>query len=74
MYKIEKNVPITGPVTANGRPPIYPLRKMDVGDSFLAKGKRVDDVRRSIDYVQRTTEMRFTARQIGPDARVWRTG
>lgn len=73
VLKIEKGVPLTdGDPIRKGRNPVYPLREMVVGDSFLAPRKRVDDLRKSIMWIEASTQSKFLARQFGADVRVWR--
>lgn len=76
---IEKNIPI--PATTNsgksGRPPKYPFRNMDIGDSMLVDGKssRTCDcpAYNSAKQLQRKTTMKFSARAEGNDkVRIWR--
>lgn len=37
MYKIDKNIPVksSGKGAGGGKPPTYPWRQMEIGDSFL---------------------------------------
>ena len=84
-YLIEKNVPI--PTDSRGRELKYPLKKMQVGDSFVVPandvrwgkhtngGRQINGVSQSVSYFQRKYGGRFTVR-IQPDSsvRVWRIG
>lgn len=77
--KIEKNIPVPDSAKANGRPKIYPLDKMEVGDSFLADGKCADNsLCKAMNAARRYGKrhgMKFSGRK-DPDqpgkVRIWR--
>jgi len=50
MIKIDKAKPVGEVHNPRGRPPKYPFREMEVGDSFLVDldGKRIEGVRQSV--------------------------
>lgn len=69
-FAIEKNIPL--PDAKNGPSRTRPLRTMEVGDSFFVPGiKKRAQV--GVQYIERTTSMRFTTRKEGDGLRVWRT-
>lgn len=81
MFIIEKGIPV--PAVASGRPTIYPLERLGVGDSFfipLPEGKKHRDLQSSVSRAAKAHEgKKFTTRKdVSPDGgtdgiRVWRT-
>ena len=71
MYQIEDGIQITrGP---NGRKSEYPMRTMEVGQSFLAGGKTIENVTSIVQYYQRKlAPKRFSCRTVDGGVRVWR--
>lgn len=51
MCKIEHGKKISG---KGGRPPKYPYRKMDVGDSFSIPNKNTSDISGSLNHANKT--------------------
>jgi hypothetical protein len=65
---IEKNVPIVERGTTSKA-----LLSMEVGDSFALPLNLAKATRANVYYVQRSTQLRFTARKVSADKfRVWR--
>ena len=81
MFTIEKDIPV--PSTGAGRPTIYPLGDMLVGDSFfipLPEGKALRDLQGSVSRAAKAHDgKRFTTRKVASEdgkptgIRVWRT-
>ena len=67
-YKIDKNVPMPG-VGSLG---IYPWDKMEVGDSFLVKGKNAASVRTVVWFAGKQHGRKFSTRTVDDGVRVWR--
>ena len=70
-YVIEKNVPFVqkkGP----GRKPKYPLRQMEVGDSFLVPGGNLRTMRTMARIVGLQLGRKFKAQEQEGGVRVWR--
>jgi hypothetical protein len=68
---IEKNVPVVrlGKQGAT----INTLRIMEIGDSFAVPLGQAIATRANVYYVQKDTQLRFTARKVSADTlRVWR--
>jgi len=53
-----------------GKPAVYPLREMNIGDSFFTEN--ILSVRRRAAFVQDNFNMRFCTRREGTGVRVWR--
>lgn len=71
MYKIEKNIPI-GKVEGRTK---YPFARMEVGDSFFAKGdkKKVNSVTvAAATFKKNNAGYNFTCRTNNEGVRVWR--
>lgn len=76
MVKIDKDVPIPAPGSSRaGRLPVYPLRSMEVGDSFYIKGNAAkrESVRSAAYHHARTHGGKYTCRSDEFGVRVWRT-
>ena len=75
MYTIVKGIPLPGPSV--GRPAAYPLKDMDVGDSFLiplTEGKKPSYVQSSVSHAAKGLEGKtFVTRTAEGGIRVWRT-
>ncbi|MEN9936008.1 MAG: hypothetical protein RLZZ387_2587 [Chloroflexota bacterium] len=68
MYVIEKNVPM--PATREN----YPLKVMEVGDSFVLPLDKLQNVRITINNLKRRNPgCNFVTRTTGDVGRVWRT-
>jgi len=72
MFTIEKNIPLP----ARARSEHYPLKDMEVGDSFLVpsndKAKTAASVR-SCSQRHRASGANFSVRMVAEGVRVWRT-
>ena len=74
MYKIEKNIPVSGVGQKTGAPRKYPFRKMVVGDSFFVKGdkKKIQSIRQLILRENKLSEKyRWISRAVDNGVRVW---
>ena len=75
MYTIEKGIPIPAP--AGGRPAVYPLEGMDVGDSFfipLPEGKKPQGTQSGVARAaRRFADKTFSSRKVEGGIRIWRT-
>lgn len=75
MYTIEKGIPIPAP--AGGRPAVYPLEGMGVGDSFfipLPEGKKPQGAQSGVARAAKGIEGKtFRTRTVEGGVRVWRT-
>jgi len=75
VFIIEKGIPV--PASTSGRPTIYPLGNMDVGDSFsipLPEGKKHRDLQSSVSRAAKAREGKtFSSRKVEGGVRVWRT-
>lgn len=69
--RIDKDVPLP-PRSAIGRPPIYPWRRLEVGDSFLVDSSKVS-VRNQANLMGAKTGKKFSVRKTEDGFRVWRT-
>ena len=80
-FRIEKNVPIPKPSRRRGRPPVYPLEDMKVGESFFVKAATAGQRQKvrpliygSIKRVERDSPNRkYELRSFDDGVRVWRT-
>lgn len=70
MFEIEKNVEI--PNTQMGRPLVYPLPSMEVGDSFFVEGKDVKSISPIVVSHSKKYGKKFTCRTVDGGVRVWR--
>lgn len=70
MIKIEKGVPIPPKVERGGQPRKYPLRDMEVGDSFVTQWSPGRD--NSVRSIATQVGIRITVRRDGDTLRVWR--
>ena len=71
MFKVDKKVPL--PAGYNGPNRRYPFHEMEVGDSFLIPGARVNHgVRATAYHFGRRHNMKFTCRMVDEGMRVWR--
>lgn len=73
MIKIDKGVPM--PET-RGKPNTYPIRELEVGDSFFAPGKIRTGMTGTMRLIRLETGRTFTTRSVTEDGiagiRVWR--
>lgn len=72
---IEKNVPIPEPLPGRGgRPPKYPFREMEVGDSFFFAGtpKTAKRLYVSASKFGKRNNRRYAVRSVEGGYRVWR--
>lgn len=69
-FEIIKNQP--APEKKQGRPPIYPLRKMNIGDKIVIPVKK--NIRQIINGTARMQGLIVTTRLIGDYLHVWRVG
>lgn len=69
MFAIEKNVPMSSTI---GRPPKYPLRKMEPGDSFFVERGDRKSISVSVSRLSKETGWIFRCRQVDGGVRVWR--
>lgn len=70
MYKIEKNVPLTG----TGRKKIYPFEQMEAGDSFFVKGdeKKIQSARMRMMMENRACQThKWISRLVPGGVRIW---
>lgn len=67
---VEKGVPIP---PKKGAPSLYPLREMEVGDSFGLDFASIRKVRSAVVYEQQRSSRRFTVRTLPTEIRCWRT-
>lgn len=70
--KIEKGVALPMPMAAR-RKPAWPLRLMEVGDSFALDRSREVALRSAIYYEQKHSERQFAVRSLPTEMRCWRT-
>lgn len=75
--KIDKGVPVPAKYNGLGRAPKYPLRSMDVGDSFFVDGLDRDIVGRNklssaCSAMGKKLGMKFCVMKVDGGARVWR--
>jgi hypothetical protein len=70
-YQIEEGVPFPG--SASGRPSIYPVRELEVGQSFFVPlgDRKVLSVVCS--RIKKLTGRDYTVRRVEGGIRVWRT-
>lgn len=66
-FPIEKGVPIRG-----NTPRRYPLREMEVHDSFFVPNKTPGGLSSSLRHARQVTGYRFTTRTVEGGVRVWR--
>lgn len=74
-YKIENKVPVPVVSVKGSRVSYakYPFANMNVGDSFYADGKTVNQLVGASRYFARNNEgFKFTVRKEGNGCRVWR--
>jgi hypothetical protein len=70
-YKIEKGIPIP---PREGRPPKFPFREMNVGESFLLDRPMKNASPLIHSYKKKLFNKDFTARTVGENqTRIWRT-
>ena len=69
MYVIEKDVPMSSTV---GRPPKYPLRMMEPGDSFFVEKGDRKSISVSVSRLSKETGWIFRVRRVDGGVRVWR--
>lgn len=75
VYKIEKNLPI--PPSGTGRPK-YPLRDMEVGDSFFVPVPLINTLKfrnrlsSALTYFGKRHSVQFITRSVDDGIRVWR--
>lgn len=69
--KIEKGVAL--PAVEARRKPAWPLRLMEVGDSFALDRSREVALRSAIYYEQKHSERQFAVRSLPTEMRCWRT-
>lgn len=67
--KIEKGVALPNP---DVRKPVWPLRSMEVGDSFTFERLRLTALRSAVTYEQRVSGRRFAIRSLPTEFRCWR--
>lgn len=67
-YQIEKGIPIPDGINS-----LYPFRQMEVGDSFLIRGKTASQVAGAVNSAKIRTGWKFKTRTIPEGVRVWRT-
>ncbi len=68
--RIEKGVPLPN----KGAKLAWPLRDMEVGDSFSLEKSRMSSVRSAVNYEQRVSPgKKFTIRTTPAETRCWRT-
>lgn len=73
MIEIETDVPLTASYK-NGRPEVYPWRKLEVGDSFFVPEERTAPKhieKRAYEAAKRTGR-KFTCRRQDGGVRIWR--
>lgn len=74
QYPIDKDVPIPKKTKGSGRRTVYPLDKMELGDSFVVPLEQRKDLSVRIRYQAKKTGRAFTTRKISDTSvRVWRT-
>ena len=69
MYPIEDNFPIP---ESKGRRPRYPIRSLEVGQSFMVPGGNQKSLTSCTDWVRKQTQRRFSVRVVDGGVRVWR--
>jgi hypothetical protein len=75
MYAIEKNVPVPKEIImlkVRGRPPLYPFRCMDVGDSFYVPLGDRNVIWTCGNRVRRELGFQFRVKDVQGGVRVWR--
>ena len=74
MFIIEKNVAMKSAVfpNARGRPSIYPLAQLEVGDSFCVPIDALESIQNAAANYARKHGSRFSCRKIDGQIRVWR--
>lgn len=70
MIQIDKNVPL--PPSGAGRPPIYPLREMEVGDSFYSAAGKMKAIATAACKAGKKFGRRYAVRAVDGGVRVWR--
>ncbi len=69
-YRVDKGMPIS---PCGGRPPRYPYREMEVGDSFLIPNSDlVPSATQSAHTHARRVGIKVTVRTVADGVRVWR--
>jgi len=69
LYQIEKGIPLP----SGCKSCLYPLKDMEVGDSFLVEGGVDKNIRGSIsNWKKKRPEMKFAVRNVEGGVRVWR--
>lgn len=74
-FKIETDVPI--PQSAHGRPPKYPFRELEIGESFFVQNTedhQVRTIRFLISYYKKKHGLKFKTMRENNGLRVWRVG
>ena len=69
--KIEKGVAL--PAVEARRKPAWPLRLMEVGDSFFIKDTKVKTISRTCGQHGKRLGRKFASRTVDGGVRVWRT-
>lgn len=71
---IEKGIPLTAIRRKEKQAPKYPFGLMEIGDSFLAKGKNIKSFSPYISvWVRRnSSDRKFSCRSVDGGVRVWR--
>ena len=68
--KIEKGIPIPQQGSQNIK---WPFGELEVGDSFVMKGKDKPTVASYVSYWRRKTGWGFATRRVEGGTRIWRT-
>jgi len=75
MYQIEKDIPIPSISHKNRPSTIYPLKQMEIGDSFFVpdndKGKK-STVRSAVLVIAKRIGIKIVTRKVEGGLRVWR--
>lgn len=75
-FEIEHDIPIPSPIR-EGKPPVYPWRKMEIGDSFLVpldsySRKAHSRLSTALSQAGRRSGRKFCTRRVEGGIRVWR--
>jgi len=71
MFNVEKGIDVPPRKSRRGKSK-YPFDQMDVGDSFLARGVKLQTLTTAAAHYGKPLGKKFTARTLDDGIRVWR--
>ena len=75
MYKIEKNIPLPRPYQNSKKEMMYPLKELEVGDSFFVRAKLIgerDRIVRTLRLQKIKCGIRIATKKYEDGVRCWR--